>query len=57
MDRTIPSFEIVLAEEKQDWKLFRNALDKCERKEFDEMWDIPRLYIDSCSRCDDEAEV
>jgi hypothetical protein len=28
MDRTIPSFRIVLAMEKDDWKPFRNALDK-----------------------------
>jgi hypothetical protein len=26
-----------------------NALDKSERKEFDEMWDIPRLYVSACS--------
>ncbi len=49
MDRTVPSFRIVLAEEKQEWKPFRNALDKPERKEFDEMWDIPRLYVSACS--------
>jgi hypothetical protein len=24
-------------------------LDKSERKEFDDMWDIPRLYITACS--------
>jgi len=28
MDRTIPSFRIVLAMEKDYWKPFRNALDK-----------------------------
>ncbi len=50
MGRTVPSFRIVLAEEKQEWKPFRNALDnKSERKEFDEMWDIPRLYVSACS--------
>jgi hypothetical protein len=27
----------------------RNALDKSERKEFDNMFDIPRLYLASCS--------
>ena len=43
MGRTVPSFRIVLAEEKAEWKLFRNALDKKEKKDFDEMWDIPRL--------------
>jgi len=35
--------------EKQGWKSFRNALGKSERKEFDEMFDIPRLYITTCS--------
>lgn len=49
MGRTVPSFRIVLAQEKQEWKPFRNALDKSERKAFDEMWDIPRLYISACS--------
>jgi len=27
----------------------RNALDKKDRKEFDDMFDIPRLYITACS--------
>jgi hypothetical protein len=49
MGRTIPSFRIVLEEEKADWKPFRNALDKSERKEFDDMWDIPRHYITAYS--------
>jgi hypothetical protein len=49
MGRTVPSFRIVLAQEKQEWKPFRNALDKSERKAFDEMWDIPRLYVSACS--------
>jgi hypothetical protein len=45
MGRTVPSFRIVLATEKAEWKPFRNALDKKERTEFDEMFDIPKLYI------------
>jgi hypothetical protein len=49
MGRTVPSFRIVLANEKAEWKPFRNAFDKKERKEFDEMWDIPRLYVSACS--------
>jgi hypothetical protein len=49
MGRTIPSFRTVLAEEKAEWKPFRNALDKPERNEFDGMWDIPRLYVSACS--------
>ena len=35
--------------EQEDWKPFRNALDKSDRKKFDEMWDIPRLYTSACS--------
>jgi|SRR5919108_1584746 hypothetical protein len=49
MGRTVPSFRIVLDMEKEEWKLFRAALDKSERKEFDDMWDVPRLYITACS--------
>ena len=37
MGRTIPSFRITLAMEKEDWKPFRIALDKSDRKKFDEM--------------------
>jgi hypothetical protein len=47
---TIPSFRIALAMEKEEWKPFRNALDKSEeRKKFDEMWDLPKWYISACS--------
>src|ERR671917_746221 len=46
---TIPSFRIALAMEKEEWKPFRNALDKSDTKKFDEMWDIPRCYISACS--------
>jgi hypothetical protein len=41
MGRTIPSFRNVLAMEKAEWQPFRNALDKKDRKEFDDMFDIP----------------
>src|SRR5215211_4908472 len=49
MGRTIPSFRIVLEMEKAEWKPFHNALDKSERKEFDDMFDIPRLHLTACS--------
>jgi hypothetical protein len=49
MGRTIPSFRNVLAMEKADWRPFRNALGKSERKEFDDMFYIPRLYLPACS--------
>jgi hypothetical protein len=49
MGRTIPSFRIVIAKEKSEWISFRNALGKKKRKIFDEMWDIPKLYVSACS--------
>src|SRR5215216_1334592 len=49
MGRTIPSFRIALAMEKEDWKPFRNALSKSDRKEFDEMWELTKFYISACS--------
>src|ERR687895_351715 len=49
MGRTVPSFRLVLATEKAEWKTFRNPLDKSERRDFDEMFDIPKLYISACS--------
>jgi hypothetical protein len=49
MGRTIPSFRIALAMEKEEWKPFRNALDKSDRKKFDDMWDLPKWYISACS--------
>jgi hypothetical protein len=48
MGRTVPSFRIVLETEKAEWMSFRSALNKSEKKEFDDMWDIPRLYITAC---------
>jgi hypothetical protein len=49
MGRTIPSFRMIVDKERKEWKPFRDALDKNERKEFDEIWDIPKLYISACS--------
>jgi hypothetical protein len=37
MGRTMSSFRIGLPMEKEEWKPFRNALDKSDRKKFDEM--------------------
>ena len=44
MGRTVPSYRIV--SEMKIWKLrpFRKLLDKQDRKIFDEMLSIPRLY-------------
>jgi hypothetical protein len=49
MGRTTPSFRMALAMEKEDWKPFCNAFDKSDRRTFDEMFDIPRLYTSACS--------
>src|ERR687885_234489 len=50
MGRTIPSFRLALAMEERRWKLYRRALGKQkDRKEFDEMFAIPRLYSSACS--------
>jgi hypothetical protein len=35
--------------EHKEWKLFHIALGKKDTNEFDEMWDIPKLYISACS--------
>ncbi|HJU34045.1 MAG TPA: hypothetical protein VJ695_02880 [Nitrososphaera sp.] len=40
---------IVLTTEKAEWKTFCNALDKSEKKDFDEMWDIAKNYMSACS--------
>ena len=44
MGRTIPSFRIASVMEKEEWKSFRKALDKKNRKIFDDMFDISILY-------------
>ena len=49
MGRTIPSFRLASVEEEGEWKVFRNALDKSERKLFDEMFSISHLYNSACS--------
>ena len=36
-------------EERKEWKGFRQALDKSDRKAFDAMFDIAHLYDSSCS--------
>jgi hypothetical protein len=48
----ITLFRIALAMEKEDWKPFCNALNKSNRKEFDEMmmlFDLYKFYISACS--------
>ena len=44
MGRTVPSYRIASERERRKWKIFRDQLDKSERKTFDEMMSISRLY-------------
>ena len=44
MGRTIPSYRLASERERRKWKIFRQELDKSERKMFDEMMSYSRLY-------------
>ena len=44
MGRTIPSFRIAAEMERRNWKPLRQALDKKDRKMFDEKFSYSRLY-------------
>ncbi len=44
MGRTISSFRISSIIEEQKWKQFRNLLEKENKKIFDEMFLLARLY-------------
>jgi hypothetical protein len=49
MGRTISSFRLASAEEQKEWRSFRQALDKSDRKAFDDMFSISHLYNSACS--------
>jgi hypothetical protein len=44
MGRTIPTATGLLMIAKQEWKPFRNALDKSDRKKFDEMLALSHTF-------------
>jgi hypothetical protein len=44
MGRTIPSYRIASEMERWKWRTFRKLLDKQDRKIFDEMFSLSRLY-------------
>ena len=44
MGRTIPSYRLASEKERRKWKIFREELDRSERKLFDEMMSYSRLY-------------
>jgi len=47
MGRTIPSF--MLASVEEEWKVFRNSINKSDRKIFDEMFSISHLFNSASS--------
>jgi hypothetical protein len=49
MGRTIPSFRQAVWLEYRKWKPFRQALDKSDRKLFDELWELTALYNSAMS--------
>jgi len=49
LNLSLPSSRIALEMEKAEWKPFSNAFGKSDRKKFDYMFDIPKLYISACS--------
>jgi hypothetical protein len=49
MGRTVPSFRLAQMQEAEEWRTFRRALPKRERKVFDQMLDTARLYISASS--------
>jgi hypothetical protein len=44
MGRTVPSYRIATEMERSKWKIFRQKLDKKDRKEFDKMISYSRLF-------------
>ena len=44
MGRTVPSYRIAVEWETNKWKIFRQRLNKKDKKRFDEMLDYSRLY-------------
>jgi hypothetical protein len=45
MGRTIPSYRLASERERNKWKLFREGLDKKDRKEFDKCFPIQDCII------------
>ena len=51
MGRTIPSYTLASERERRKWKIFREELDKSERKTFDEMMSYSRIYTAGVTAC------
>ena len=57
MGRTIPSFRLASVGEERELKVFRNALDKSDRRIFDDMLSISYLYNSACSYAADPIRI
>jgi hypothetical protein len=44
MGRTVPSYRIASEIERDKWKIFRQSLDKKDKKLFDQMFSYSRLF-------------
>ena len=50
MGRTVPSYRITTEMERNKWKIFRQRLNKNDKKMFDQMLDYSRLYNSAGSK-------
>ena len=57
MGRTIPSFRIASKMEYEEWKNFRRALPKADRKVFDDMFSLSVLYNSACVCCANPVRI
>ena len=44
MGRTVPSYRIAVEMERDKWKIFRQSLDKKDKKLFDQMFSYSKLF-------------
>jgi hypothetical protein len=57
MGLTIPSFRQAVWMEYRKWEPFRNALDKSDRKKFDQIWEQTSLYNSAMSYCANPVRI
>jgi len=57
MGSTIPSFRIASSIEYAEWKDFRRALPKADRKLFDDMFSKSVLYNSACVCCANHIRI
>jgi hypothetical protein len=57
MGRIIPSFRIASKMEYVEWKNFRRALPKVDRKVFHDMFSLSALYSSACICCANPVRI